>query len=179
MKEAKIMSKNPIATILMEDGNSIKIELYPDIAKNTVNNFISLINNHFYDGLIFHRVIKDFMIQGGCPAGTGMGDAGYNIRGEFTSNGFKNSLKHERGVISMARTSRPNTASSQFFIMHKDSPFLDGQYASFGKAIEGMEEVDKIANVKVDRQDRPVNDQRISSITVELFDYECEEPEKL
>ena len=160
------MSKNPIATLIMDDGNSIKVELYPDVAKNTVNNFISLVNKHFYDGLIFHRVIKDFMIQGGCPLGTGTGDAGYNIHGEFSQNGFKNDLKHDRGVISMARTSRPNTASSQFFIMHKNSPFLDGQYAAFGKVIEGIEEVDKIAGEKVDRNDKPVAEQKISTVTV-------------
>lgn len=173
------MSKNPIAAILMENGNSIKIELYPEIAQNTVNNFISLINRKFYDGLIFHRVIEGFMIQGGCPHGTGTGGAGYNIRGEFSSNGFKNTLKHERGVISMARASSPNSASSQFFIMHQDAPHLDGQYASFGKVIEGIDEVDRIENGKVDYQDKPIEDQRISSITVDLFDYEFKEPEKL
>lgn len=173
------MSKNPIATILMESGNSIKIELYPEAARNTVNNFISLINSKFYDGLIFHRVIDGFMIQGGCPHGTGMGGAGYNINGEFSFNGFKNPLKHERGVISMARASSPNSASSQFFIMHQDAPHLDGQYAAFGKVIEGMDEVDRIAKVRVDYQDKPIQDQRISSITVDLFDYEFKEPQKL
>jgi len=173
------MSKNPIADIIMEDGNSIKVELYPDIAKNTVNNFISLINKGFYNGLIFHRVIKGFMIQGGCPNGTGMGDAGYNIRGEFSANGFENKLKHSKGVISMARASSPNSASSQFFIMHQDAPHLDGQYASFGKVIEGMDEVDRIADVKVNYQDKPVKDQKISSVTVDLGGYEYEEPAKL
>lgn len=179
MKEAMTMSKNPIATILMESGNSIKIELYPSIAQNTVNNFISLINKNFYNGLIFHRVIKGFMIQGGCPQGTGMGDAGYNIRGEFASNGLKNDLKHERGVISMARAANPNSASSQFFIMHKDSTHLDGQYAAFGKVIEGIDEVDRIATAKANHQDKPASDEKISSVTVELFDYEFKEPEKM
>lgn len=173
------MSKNPIATILMEDGNSIKIELYPEIAKNTVNNFISLSKKGFYDGLIFHRVINGFMIQGGCPYGTGMGGAEYNIRGEFAANGFDNKLKHTRGVISMARAASPNSASSQFFIMHQDAPHLDGQYAAFGKVIEGMDEVDRIANVRVNFQDKPLKDQKISSVTVELFDYDFAEPEKL
>jgi len=173
------MSKNPIVTIKMENGNSIKIELYPDYAKNTVNNFISLINDKFYNGLIFHRVIKGFMVQGGCPNGTGMGGANYNIKGEFSSNGFANKLTHERGVISMARSSSPNSASSQFFIMHQNSTHLDGQYASFGKVIEGMDEVDRIVNVKINSQDKPIEDQKISSITVELFDYEFKEPEKV
>jgi len=173
------MSKNPIVTILMENQNSIKVELYPSIAPNTVNNFISLVKKGFYDGMIFHRVIKDFMIQGGCPKGIGIGDAGYKIKGEFSANGFRNDLKHQRGVISMARAARPDSASSQFFIMHKDAPHLDGQYAAFGKVIEGMDEVDRIANTKTDYQDRPLQDQRISSMTVELFDYEFKEPEKL
>lgn len=173
------MSKNPVATILMESGASIKVELYPEIAKNTVNNFISLINSNFYNGLIFHRVIKGFMIQGGCPHGTGIGDAGYKIRGEFASNGFKNDLKHERGVISMARAASPNSAGSQFFIMHQDATHLDGQYAAFGKVIDGMDEVDRIANVKTDYNDKPAKDQKITSITVEPFDYEFKEPEKM
>jgi len=173
------MSKNPIVTILMESQNSIKVELYPAIAPNTVNNFISLVKKGFYDGLIFHRVIKDFMIQGGCPKGIGIGDAGYKIKGEFSANGFKNDLKHQRGVISMARAANPDSASSQFFIMHKDAPHLDGQYAAFGKVIEGMDEVDRIANTKTDHRDRPLQEQRILSMTVELFDYEFKEPEKL
>lgn len=173
------MSKNPVVTILMENQNSIKVELYPSVAPNTVNNFISLVKKGFYDGLIFHRVIKDFMIQGGCPEGIGIGDAGYKIKGEFSANGFKNDLKHQRGVISMARAARPNSASSQFFIMHKDAPHLDGQYAAFGKVIEGMDEVDRIADTKTDYRDKPLQDQRISSMTVELFDYEFKEPEKL
>jgi len=173
------MSKNPIVTILMESQNSIKVELYPSVAPNTVNNFISLVKKGFYDGLIFHRVIKDFMIQGGCPKGIGIGDAGYKIKGEFSANGFKNDLKHQRGVISMARAANPDSASSQFFIMHKDAPHLDGQYAAFGKVIEGMDEVDRIANTKTDHRDRPLQEQRILSMTVELFDYEFKEPEKL
>jgi peptidyl-prolyl cis-trans isomerase B (cyclophilin B) len=171
------MSKNPIVTISMESGNSIKVELYPDITPNTVNNFISLVQKGFYNGIIFHRVISGFMIQGGCPQGTGMGDAGYKIKGEFSGNGFKNDLKHERGVISMARASQPNSAGSQFFIMHKDSTHLDGQYAAFGKVTEGLEELDRIAAVKVDYSDKPKEVQKISSMTVELFDYESKEPE--
>ena len=173
------MNKNPVATILMESGNTIKIELYPDVAKNTVDNFISLINSKFYDGLIFHRVIKDFMIQGGCPYGTGMGGAKYKIHGEFLANGFKNDLKHERGVISMARAADPNSASSQFFIVHKNSPHLDGQYAAFGKVIDGMDEVDRIAGAKVNFMDKPVKDERMKTVTVELNGYGFEEPEKL
>ena len=173
------MSKNPIVTISMEKGNSIKVELYPEVAPNTVNNFISLVNKGFYNGLIFHRVIQGFMIQGGCPKGIGIGDAGYKIRGEFSSNGFPNGLKHHRGVISMARSSHPDSAGSQFFIMHKDSTHLDGQYASFGKVTEGMDELDKIADVDTNNQDRPVEEQKIASMSVELFDYEFKEPEKL
>lgn len=172
------MSKNPIVTISIENGNSIKVELYPEIAPNTVNNFISLVDKGFYNGIIFHRVINGFMIQGGCPLGTGTGDAGYKIKGEFKGNNFKNDLKHERGVISMARASQPNSACSQFFIMHKDSNHLDGQYAAFGKVIEGLEEVDRIAQVKVDYSDKPKEEQKIASMTVELFDYESKEPEK-
>jgi len=171
------LSKNPVVNITMESGNSIKVELYPDVAPNTVNNFISLVNKGFYNGLIFHRVIKGFMIQGGDPQGSGMGGPGYSIRGEFSKNGHKNNLKHERGVISMARASNPNSAGSQFFIMHRDSNHLDGQYASFGKVIEGIEEVDRIANVKTDYNDRPVEAQKISSVTVDLYDYEYREPE--
>ncbi|MFZ5987596.1 MAG: peptidylprolyl isomerase [Bacillota bacterium] len=173
------MNKNPIATVSMESGNSIKVELYPEAAPNTVNNFISLAREGFYNGLIFHRVIKNFMIQGGCPKGIGIGGPGYSIKGEFASNGINNDLKHERGVISMARSSHPDSAGSQFFIMHKDSPHLDGQYAAFGKVIEGMEEVDRIAGVKTDYQDKPVDSQKISSISIDLFDYEYKEPEKI
>lgn len=171
------MSKNPEVTILMESGNSLKVELYPEIAPNTVNNFISLVQKGFYNGIIFHRVISGFMIQGGCPQGIGTGDAGYKIKGEFSGNGFKNDLKHVRGVISMARASQPNSAGSQFFIMHKDSTHLDGQYAAFGKLIEGFEEMDRIAAVKVDYSDKPTEEQKIASMTVELFDYESKEPE--
>lgn len=172
------MSSNPVAVITMEDSNVIKVELYPEIAKNTVNNFISLANKGFYDGLIFHRVIKGFMIQGGDPNGTGMGGADYNIRGEFKSNGFNNTLEHSRGVISMARAQNKNSASSQFFIMHQDAPHLDGEYAAFGKVIEGIEEVDKIASTRVDYMDKPVDDQRIKTVTIDLNGYEAEEPEK-
>lgn len=161
------MDKNPIVTILMESGNKIKLELYPEIAPLTVQNFVSLIKKGFYDGLIFHRVIKGFMIQGGDPNGDGTGGPGYEIKGEFTANGFKNDLKHKRGVISMARTSDPNSAGSQFFIMHQDAPHLDGQYASFGKVIEGMDEVDRIAGVKTTMYDQPVKDEKIISMTLE------------
>lgn len=172
-------NKNPIVTIEMENGKQIKIELYPNIAPNTVNNFISLIDDHYYDGIIFHRVIKGFMIQGGCPQGTGMGGPGYSIKGEFSSNGFTNNLRHERGVISMARTMMPNSAGSQFFIMHKNSPHLDAQYAGFGRVVEGMDVVDEIANTPVDRADRPKADQRIKTMTVETFGVEYPEVEKM
>ena len=161
---------NPIVTIEMENNDIIKLELYPDIAPNTVNNFISLINKKFYDGLIFHRIIKGFMIQGGCPEGIGVGGPGYGIDGEFDLNGFKNNLKHEKGVISMARAQDPNSAGSQFFIMHQDSPHLDGAYASFGKVTEGLDIVDKIAQVETDYSDRPITEQKIKKITVETFD---------
>ena len=171
--------KNPIVTIEMENGKEIKVELYPHIAPNSVNNFISLINKNYYDGIIFHRVIRGFMIQGGCPQGTGMGGPGYSIKGEFNSNGFANNLRHERGVISMARTMMPNSAGSQFFIMHKNSPHLDGQYAGFGRVIEGMDVVDEIANTPVDRGDRPKTDQRIKTMTVETFGVEYPEVEKM
>ena len=171
--------KNPIVTFMMENGDVIKAELYPDIAPNTVNNFISLIKKGFYDGLIFHRVIKNFMIQGGDPQGTGMGGPGYAIKGEFNLNGFKNDLKHERGVLSMARSFMPDSAGSQFFIMHKDSPHLDGQYAGFGKVIEGMDVVDKIAETKTDRQDRPKEDVRIKKASVETFGKEYPEVVKM
>lgn len=171
------MAKNPVVTISMESGNNISVELYPSVAPNTVNNFISLIQKGFYNGLIFHRVIRDFMIQGGCPEGIGIGGPEYRIKGEFTSNKFKNDLKHERGVISMARSSHPDSAGSQFFIMHQNSPHLDGQYAGFGKVIEGYEELDRIASVKVDYSDKPREEQKIASMSVELFDYEFKEPE--
>ena len=158
---------NPIVTIEMEDGGVIRLELYPDIAPITVDNFVSLVRKGFYDGLIFHRVISGFMIQGGDPQGTGMGGPGYTIKGEFARNGFKqNNLRHTRGVLSMARTMMPNSAGSQFFIMHADAPHLDGQYAAFGRVIEGIEEVDKIAAARTSRGDRPVNDQRMKKVTV-------------
>ena len=173
------MAKNPIATITMETGDVIKVELYPEIAPNTVNNFISLANHNFYDGLIFHRVIENFMIQGGCPDGTGMGDAGYSIKGEFSQNGFKNELKHEPGVISMARAMDPDSAGSQFFIMHKAAPHLDGAYAAFGKVTEGMEVVDKIATTETDYSDRPATPQIIKTIEIDTFGETYPEPETL
>lgn len=171
--------KNPIVTITMENGKQIKAELYPEIAPNTVNNFISLINKGYYNGLIFHRVISGFMIQGGCPNGTGMGGPGYSIKGEFDYNGFKNGLKHKKGVLSMARAMDPNSAGSQFFIMHEDSPHLDGQYASFGKVIEGIEVVDDIANSKTDYYDRPITKQVMKKVEVETFGTEYPEPKKI
>jgi peptidyl-prolyl cis-trans isomerase B (cyclophilin B) len=173
------MSKNPIVTIEMESGKKIKVSLLPEHAPNTVNNFISLVNQKYYDGLIFHRVIKGFMIQGGCPEGSGMGGPGYSIKGEFLNNGVNNNLKHSRGVLSMARAANPNSAGSQFFIMHKDSPHLDGGYAAFGEVIEGIEIVDEIAAVKTNYGDRPVEDQIMKSVTVETFDFEYSEPEKM
>ena len=173
------MAQNPIVTIEMERGGKIVAELYPEIAPNTVNNFISLVKKGFYDGLIFHRVIRGFMIQGGCPNGNGMGGPGYTIRGEFASNGFKNDLKHTKGVLSMARTMAPNSAGSQFFIMHETSPHLDGSYAAFGQVIEGLDVVDKIACVRTDYSDRPLEDQVIASMTVETFGVEYPEPEKM
>ena len=157
---------NPIVTIEMEDGGVIRLELYPDIAPITVDNFVSLVKKGFYDGLIFHRVISGFMIQGGDPKGTGMGGPGYTIKGEFKANGVVNNIRHERGVISMARSMMPDSAGSQFFIMHADAPHLDGQYAAFGRVIEGIEEVDKIASTRTSRGDRPVNDQRMKKVTV-------------
>ena len=169
---------NPVITITMKNGDVMKGELYPEIAPNTVNNFISLANKHFYDGKIFHRVIPGFMIQGGCPEGTGMGGPGYSIKGEFAQNGFANDLKHTPGVLSMARAMSPNSAGSQFFIMHKDAPHLDGAYAAFGKVIEGMENVNKIADVRTDYSDRPMKEQKIKSITAETFGVEYPEPEK-
>ena len=171
--------KNPIVTFKMENGDVFKAELYPEIAPNTVNNFISLVEDGFYDGLIFHRVIKNFMIQGGDPEGTGMGGPGYSIKGEFSSNGFKNDLKHERGVLSMARSFMPDSAGSQFFVMHKDSPHLDGEYAGFGKVVEGIEVVDKIAESKTNRSDRPKKDQKLEKVTVETFGTDYSEVEKI
>lgn len=171
------MAQNPIVTIEME-GGIIKAELYPEIAPNTVNNFISLIQKGYYDGLIFHRVIRGFMIQGGCPEKTGMGGPGYSIKGEFLNNGFNNNLKHDKGVLSMARTAAPNSAGSQFFIMHENSPHLDNQYAAFGKVIEGIEVVDEIAGQYTDRMDRPEADQVMETVTVETFDVTYPEPEK-
>ena len=169
---------NPIVTIEMENGDVIKAELYPEVAPNTVNNFISLINKGFYDGVIFHRVIPGFMIQGGDPQGTGTGGPGYSIRGEFTSNRFLNQLKHTRGVLSMARTMDPNSAGSQFFIMHEDAPHLDGQYAAFGKVIEGIEVVDEICKVRTDYNDRPRINQTMKKVTVETFGVDYPEPVK-
>jgi len=172
--------KNPVVTIEMEDGGIIRAELYPDIAPNTVNNLISLIKGGFYDGLIFHRVISGFMLQGGCPLGEGFGDPGYSIRGEFAKNGIKNDLKHTRGVLSMARSNAPNSAGSQFFIMHDDSPHLDGSYAGFGRVIEGLDVVDAIAAVKTDRRsDRPDVEQKMKKVTVDTFGVDYPEPEKL
>ena len=171
---------NPIVTIEMEDGGVIKAELYPEIAPNTVNNFISLVKKGFYDGVIFHRVIPGFMIQGGDPKGIGIGGPGYCIKGEFSANGFKNDLKHSRGVLSMARTMIPDSAGSQFFIMHQDAPHLDRQYAAFGKVIEGIEVVDKIARApRSMMNDKPKADQRMKTVTVETFGVEYPEPEKL
>ncbi len=176
-KEDKHMA-NPIVTIEMENGDIIKAELYPEIAPNTVNNFISLINRGFYNGLIFHRVIKGFMIQGGCPDGTGMGGPGYDIKGEFTQNGFQNNLLHTAGVLSMARAMHPDSAGSQFFIMHKDSPHLDGAYAAFGKVTEGMDAVNRIAETATDYSDRPLEKQMIKTVTVDCFGTEYPEPQR-
>ena len=170
---------NPIVTIEMENGDIMKAELYPEIAPNTVNNFISLIKSGYYDGLIFHRVIKGFMIQGGCPEGTGMGGPGYSIKGEFAQNGVKNDLRHTAGVLSMARSMMPDSAGSQFFIMHKNAPHLDGSYAAFGKIIEGMDVVNKIAETPTDYSDRPLEDQKIAAVTVETFGVDYPEPEKM
>ena len=164
--------------IEMEDGGIMKAELYPEIAPNTVNNFISLAKKGFYNGVIFHRVIAGFMIQGGDPMGKGIGGPGYCIKGEFTANGFKNELKHDRGVLSMARTMAPNSAGSQFFVMHEDSPHLDGQYAAFGKLIEGYDVLDRIAAVRTDYNDRPRVTQTMKSVTVDTFGVEYPEPEK-
>lgn len=172
-------NQNPIVTFTMANGDVIKAELYPDIAPISVNNFISLINATFYDGLIFHRVIKGFMIQGGDPEGTGMGGPGYSIKGEFRQNGVDNDLKHTAGVLSMARSMHPDSAGSQFFIMHKTSPHLDGAYAAFGKVIEGMDVVNKIAETATNYEDRPLEDQIMQTVTVDTFSVEYPEPEKL
>ena len=180
------MAQNPIVTFEIEresafgpESGIIKAELYPDVAPNSVNNFISLVKKGYYDGLIFHRVIAGFMIQGGCPNGNGMGGPGYSIKGEFAMNGVKNELKHDRGVLSMARAMAPNSAGSQFFIMHDVAPHLDGQYAAFGKVIEGIENVDKIAGVAVDYNDRPEQEQKMAKVTVDTFGVEYPQPEKM
>lgn len=171
---------NPIVTIEMESGGVIRAELYPEMAPNTVNNFISLAGNGFYDGVIFHRVISGFMVQGGDPQGTGMGGPDYCIRGEFAGNGFRaNTLVHDRGVLSMARTMEPNSAGSQFFIMHERSPHLDGQYAAFGKVVEGMEVIDGIAQTRTDHSDKPVEPQVMKKVTIEAFGVDYPEPEKI
>lgn len=177
--KGKIMANNPIVTFTMENGETFKAELYPDVAPQSVNNFVSLIKKGFYDGLIFHRVIPGFMIQGGDPEGTGMGGPGYSIKGEFASNGFRNDLKHTKGVLSMARSMMPDSAGSQFFIMHETSPHLDGEYAAFGKITEGQEVVDAIAVVETDYSDRPRTPQVMKSVTVETFGVDYPEPEKI
>ncbi|MFW6229897.1 MAG: peptidylprolyl isomerase [Halanaerobium sp.] len=173
------MAKNPEVTITMEDGREIVIELYPEVADNTVRNFIELAADGYYDGLKFHRVIKGFMVQGGCPDGTGMGNPGYSIKGEFSANGYDNNLSHKRGIISMARSSAPDSAGSQFFIVHQDSPHLDGKYAAFGKVIEGMDTIDQIAEVETGPGDMPQEDQIMESVEVETFGQEYESAEKL
>ena len=170
---------NPIVTFEMENGDIMKAELYPEIAPNTVNNFISLVQNGFYDGLIFHRVIRGFMIQGGCPDGTGMGGPGYTIKGEFSQNGFANDLRHTEGVLSMARAMHPDSAGSQFFIMHKNSPHLDGAYAAFGKITEGMDIVNKIAETATDYSDRPMEEQKMKKVTVDTMGVEYPAPERV
>ena len=172
------MAQNPIITFEMENGDIMKAELYPEIAPNTVRNFISLVSSGFYDGLIFHRVINGFMIQGGDPEGTGMGGPGYSIKGEFAQNGFANDLRHSAGVLSMARSMMPDSAGSQFFIMHKNAPHLDGAYAAFGKITEGMDVVNRIAEEDTDYNDRPLDEQKIKSMTVDTFGTEYPEPEK-
>ncbi len=179
MKGSNLMAQNPIVTFTMNSGDIIKAELYPETAPISVNNFISLIKRSFYDGLIFHRVIKNFMIQGGDPEGTGMGGPGYSIRGEFAQNGVPNGLKHTEGVLSMARSMHPDSAGSQFFIMHKTSPHLDGAYAAFGKVIEGMDIVNRIAQTATDYNDRPLEDQVMLSVTVDTFGADYPKPEKL
>ena len=171
--------KNPIVKFEMQDGKTFEAELYPEIAPNTVNNFLSLVKNGFYDGVIFHRVIAGFMIQGGDPQGTGTGGPGYHIAGEFRANGFKNDLKHEKGVLSMARAQNPNSAGSQFIVMHASASYLDGQYAAFGRVIKGLEVVDAIATVKTDMRDRPYEEQRIKKATAETFGVEYPEPNRV
>lgn len=171
--------QNPIVKIELENGKNIEIELYPEVAPNTVNNFIDLVSKGFYNGLSFHRVIKGFMIQGGCPDGTGMGGPDYSIKGEFNSNGFQNDLKHDAGVISMARSQMNDSAGSQFFIMHKNSPHLDGMYAAFGKVIKGQDIVDEVAKTKVDFNDKPKSPQVMANVTVDTFGIEYSEPEKM
>lgn len=173
------MAQNPIVTFIMEDGSEFKAELYPEVAPQSVNNFISLVSKGFYDGLIFHRVIPGFMIQGGDPQGTGMGGPGYSIKGEFSANGVANDLKHVKGVLSMARSMMPNSAGSQFFIMHETSPHLDGQYATFGKIINGQDVVDKIAVTETDYSDRPVTPQVMKKVSVDTFGVTYPEPEKM
>lgn len=170
--------ENPVVTFEMENGDVMKAELYPEIAPNTVNNFISLVQKGYYDGLIFHRVIRGFMIQGGCPDGTGMGGPGYNIQGEFNQNGFTNDLKHSAGVLSMARAMHPDSAGSQFFIMHKDASHLDGAYAAFGQIIEGMDVVNRIAETDTDYNDRPLDEQKMKKVSVDTKGVEYAEPEK-
>lgn len=170
---------NPIVTFEMENGDIMKAELYPEIAPNTVNNFISLVQNGFYDGLIFHRVIRGFIIQGGCPDGTGMGGPGYTIKGEFSQNGFANDLRHTEGVLSMARAMHPDSAGSQFFIMHKNSPHLDGAYAAFGKITEGMDIVNKIAETATDYSDRPLEEQKMKKVMVDTMGVEYPAPERV
>ncbi|MBA4700698.1 MAG: peptidylprolyl isomerase [Ruminococcus sp.] len=170
---------NPIVTFEMENGNIMKAELYPEIAPNTVKNFVSLVNKNFYDGLKFHRVINGFMIQGGCPDGTGMGGPGYTVKGEFSQNGFENSLLHDEGVLSMARSMHPDSAGSQFFIMHKKSPHLDGAYAAFGKITEGMDIVNQIAETATDYSDKPLEPQVLKKVTVDTFGEDYEEPERV
>lgn len=172
------MAQNPIVTFNIKNVGTFKAELYPEIAPNTVNNFLSLVNKGFYNGIIFHRVIKGFMIQGGDPDGIGTGGPGYNIKGEFSINGFENNLRHTEGVLSMARSAMPNSAGSQFFVMHKNAPHLDGSYAAFGKVIEGMDVVNAIAETATDYNDRPIEDQIMESVTAETFGVEYPEPEK-
>jgi peptidyl-prolyl cis-trans isomerase B (cyclophilin B) len=172
-------NQNPIVTLTMENGDVMKAELYPDVAPNTVNNFISLVKKGFYDGLIFHRVIAGFMIQGGDPEGSGMGGPGYSIKGEFNYNGVENNLKHSRGVLSMARAQHPDSAGSQFFIMHADAPHLDGQYAAFGKLVEGEDVLDSIASIDTDWSDRPRTPQVMKTVTVDTFGVDYAEPETL
>lgn len=178
MRQEEIMS-NPIVTITMQNGDVMKAELYPDIAPNTVHNFISLIRKGYYDGLMFHRVIRGFMIQGGCPEGNGTGGPGYGIQGEFSANGIKNDLKHTAGVLSMARAMDPDSAGSQFFIMHKDAPHLDGSYAAFGKITEGMDVVNRIAETATDYNDRPLTPQIMATVTVETFGVDYPEPKTM